>query len=99
MLTREELIEQNQKLIEIIAELQRSNEELKERVAYLTKQLYGRSSERTAALKLEKDQISFFDEAEQGRGGDKAGGGQLADAHVLDEVHVFDDIVEDVVLR
>ena len=65
MLTREELIEQNQKLMEIIAELQKSNEELKESVAYLTKQLYGRSSERTAALKLEKDQISFFDEAEQ----------------------------------
>ena len=65
MLTREELIEQNQKLMEIIAELQKSNEELKESVAYLTKQLYGRSSERTAALKLEKDQISFFDEAKQ----------------------------------
>ena len=65
MLTREELIEQNQKLMEIIAELQKSNEELKESIAYLTKQLYGRSSERTAALKLEKDQISFFDEAEQ----------------------------------
>lgn len=60
MLTREELIEQNQKLMEIIAELQKSNEELKESVAYLTKQLYGRSSERTAALKLEKDQISFL---------------------------------------
>ena len=38
MLTREELIEQNQKLMEIIAELQKSNEELKESVAYLTKQ-------------------------------------------------------------
>lgn len=60
MLTREELIEQNQKLMEIIAELQKSNEELKESIAYLTKQLYGRSSERTAALKLEKDQISFL---------------------------------------
>lgn len=48
MLTREELIEQNQKLMEIIAELQKSNEELKESVAYLTKQLYGRGSERTA---------------------------------------------------
>lgn len=38
MLTREELIEQNQKLMEIIAELQKSNEGTKESVAYLTKQ-------------------------------------------------------------
>ncbi len=46
-----------------IAELELENKNLHETVAYLTKKLYGKSSETSKALGIEK-QMSLFDEAE-----------------------------------
>jgi len=46
-----------------ITELETENKNLHETVAYLTKKLYGRSSEKSKTLGIE-GQLSFFDEAE-----------------------------------
>lgn len=46
-----------------IAELEKENLLLLEKVAFLTRKLYGRSTERTSSLGIE-GQLSFFDEAE-----------------------------------
>src|SRR5690554_4039227 len=45
-----------------ILELEQENKRLHESVAYLTRKLYGRSSEKTSVLSL--GQMSLFDEAE-----------------------------------
>jgi transposase len=45
-----------------ITELELENKRLHETVAYLTRKLYGRSSEKTSALSM--GQVSLFDEAE-----------------------------------
>jgi len=45
-----------------ILELEQENKILHESVSYLTRKLYGRSSEKTSTLSL--DQMSLFDEAE-----------------------------------
>ena len=46
-----------------IAKLEQENLRLQEKVTFLTRKLYGRSTERTSALGIE-GQMSLFDEAE-----------------------------------
>lgn len=46
-----------------ITELEQENRQLHETVEYLTKKLFGRSSEKTSSLGIE-GQMSLFDEAE-----------------------------------
>ena len=57
-------IEQIQKMEHRIGDLEKENKRLQETVQFLTKKLYGKSSEKTAALPVGVEQLSLFDEVE-----------------------------------
>jgi len=57
-------IEQIQKMEHRIGDLEKENKRLQETVQFLTKKLYGKSSEKTAVLPVGVEQLSLFDEVE-----------------------------------
>lgn len=56
--------EQFQQMENRIGQLEKENQRLQETVQFLTRKLYGRSTEKTTALPVGVEQLSLFDEAE-----------------------------------